>query len=132
MEGSSESNKSTIIIVDALSYRGSKEEQEIAGIKDVIKKGKDEGHVFNTKSEEFLYGVIKTLLNSRVQDIHLIVYYQNMWRLYQETNDIVNKYFFEFKQNDKNNYNKDNKIITFIIGQTSLFYYLGYMARKAK
>ena len=93
MEESSGSNKDTIIIIDALGYRGSDDEQEKAGIKDVIKK-KDEGFIIHSKNQELLYGVIKTLLDSRDRHIDLIVYFQSMGRSYQETNDMINQYFF--------------------------------------
>ena len=125
------SDKSTIIIVDALSYRGSNEEIERLGIEDAIKKRKDEGFAFSSKHQELLYGVIKTLLDLRDKNIDLIVYSQSMGRSYHDINKTINQYFFEYKQNAENNI-KDNNKVRIIIGQTSLFYYLGCMAQNTK
>ena len=125
----------TAIILDVLSYRGSDDEQERIGVKDIIiSKAKDEKDFSGlSKYQKLMYGIIRALLEMKDENSDLILYCQNEGKSYYDISNLIENYFQDHKLNtEDNNYLKQNNKIKIIIGWQSLFYYLGWQSSQIK
>ena len=118
-------------VIDMNSIRGSDDEQIRIGIRNLIIKDKEEGLMVQSKQQEITYGIIKTILSSSEGLIDLILYFQTENRGYNDMQNLINSYFSEYNINTENNNSKINKnTIRILIGNQSLFYYLGWMSSQ--
>ena len=120
-------------VIDMNSIRGSDDEQIRIGIRNLIIKDKEDGLMVQSKQQEITYGIIKTILSSSEGLIDLILYFQTENRGYNDMQNLINSYFSEYNINIENNNSKNNKnTIRILIGNQSLFYYLGWMSSQIK
>lgn len=88
-----------VLILDIFWYRGSDHEIEKTGVKDVIKKSKEEKLLVNicSKQQEFIFGIVKMLLNSSSKDIDIVIYIQQESKSYNECKKLVDEHFLTEK-----------------------------------
>ena len=124
--------KTTIIIIDALSYRGSDDEQVKAGVREIIIRNKDKLAI-QSKHQELIYGIVIKLLELKDSSIEIILYLQSHSRSYYDVVNLVNDKFSEYKIDAENKSIKEDwwKIRP-LVGLESLFYYLGTKSSQIK
>ena len=126
-------HKSSVIIIDTNSYRGSDEELKQTGVVDFIENKKKNGDfVVKSKQQELLYGIVESLFNSSDGNTDLILYIQSEGRICKDTSTMVDQYFKNFILNADKNYFEARDRLRILVGYQSLWYYLGYRSPKIK
>ena len=88
-------NKSTVIILDTNSYRGSDEELKQTGVMDIVNT-KKKIFIVKSKQQELLYGIVEALFESSDGNTDLILYIQSEGRICKDASTMVEQYFETF------------------------------------
>ena len=119
--------KSTVIVIDTTSYRGSDEELKQTGVMDFVQNKKKNGDfIVKSKQQEILYEIVEYLFDSSDGNTDLILYIQSEGRICDDTSKMVNQYFENFILNADKNYFEARDRLRILVGNQSLWYYLGY------
>ena len=125
--------KSTVIILDTNSYRGSDEELKQTGVMDFVQNKKKNGEfVVKSKQQELLYGIVEALFDSSDGNTDLILYIQSEGKICEDASKMVDQYFKKFVLNADKNYFEAQDRLRILVGNQSLWYYLGYRSPQIK
>ena len=126
-------HKSTVIIIDTTSYSGRSEELKQTGVVDFVENiKKNGGFIEKSKQTELLYGIVEALFDSSDGNTDLILYIQSEGKIYEDAKMMVGQYFDKFTLNADKNYFEAKDRLRILVGNQSLWYYLGFRSSQIK
>ena len=88
--------------------------------------------IVKSKQQELLYGIVESLFDSSDGNTDLILYIQSEGKICEDASKMVDQYFKKFVLNADKNYFEAQDRLRILVGNQSLWYYLGYRSPQIK